>query len=52
MAAFEGYTFPEDLYYHREHSWAKVESPERVLIGMNDFFQKAAGDIVSVDLPF
>jgi glycine cleavage system H protein len=52
MATIEGYDFPDDFYYHIEHSWAKVESPERVLIGMNDFFQRAAGDIVSVDLPF
>lgn len=44
--------FPEGLYYHQEHAWAKVESPERVLIGMNDFFQKQAGEIVYVDLPF
>lgn len=52
MAHIEGYDFPGEYHYHREHSWVKVESPERVLIGMNDFFQKAAGDIVAVDLPF
>ena len=44
--------FPEGLYYHNEHAWVKVESPEKVIIGMNDFFQAQAGEIVYMDLPF
>ena len=44
--------FPEGLHYHQEHAWARIEAPERVIIGMNDFFQKQAGEIVYVDLPF
>lgn len=46
------YDLPDDLYYHAEHAWAKLEDDGRVRVGMNDFFQKAAGDIVYVDLPF
>jgi glycine cleavage system H protein len=46
------YDLPDELYYHGEHSWAKLEDDGRVRVGMNDFFQKAAGDIVYVDLPF
>lgn len=50
MAEIEGYDFPDDLYYHEEHSWARVEDG-KVTVGMNDMFQKEAGDIVFVDLP-
>jgi len=50
MAEIEGYDFPDDLYYHEEHSWARVVDG-KVTVGMNDMFQKEAGDIVFVDLP-
>jgi glycine cleavage system H protein len=46
----EGYLFPEDLYYHKEHFWAKVEG-NSVVVGTTDFAQKAAGDIVFIELP-
>lgn len=52
MAVFEGYNMPDELYYHSEHAWARVEDDGNVSVGMNDFFQEAAGDIVYVDLPF
>lgn len=45
------YNLPDELYYHTEHSWAKVEDG-KVKVGMNDMFQATAGDIVYVDLPF
>ncbi|UCD84238.1 MAG: glycine cleavage system protein GcvH [Deltaproteobacteria bacterium] len=45
------YDLPDELYYHEEHSWAKVEDG-KVKVGMNDMFQSSAGDIVYVDLPF
>ena len=51
MAEIEGYNMPDDLYYHEEGTWTKVEG-DTVKIGMTDFFQQAAGDIVYVDLPF
>lgn len=50
MADIKGYNMPDELYYHEEHSWARVED-DRVTVGMNDFFQKEAGDIVFIDLP-
>lgn len=46
----EGYLFPEDLYYHKEHFWARVEG-NTVTVGTTDFAQKLAGDIVFVELP-
>jgi glycine cleavage system H protein len=50
MAEIKGYNMPDELYYHDEHSWARVEGT-RVTVGMSDMFQKEAGDIVFVDLP-
>jgi glycine cleavage system H protein len=46
----EGYVFPDDLYYHKEHYWAKVDGG-MVIMGSNDFAQKLAGQIVYVELP-
>ena len=50
MALIKGYNMPDELYYHKDHSWAKVDG-SKVTVGMNDFFRKEAGDIVFVDLP-
>ena len=52
MATIGGYNMPDGLYYHKEHSWAKVEDDGNIRVGMNDMFQSTAGDIVHVDLPF
>jgi len=51
MAEIEGYDMPDDLYYHSDHAWAKVEDDGKVTVGMNEFFAKTAGDIVYVDMP-
>ncbi len=41
---------PENLRYHREHTWVKV-SGKRATIGITDHAQEALGDIVYIDLP-
>ncbi len=46
----EDYTFPDDLYYHKEHFWAKVDG-DVVTIGTTDFAQKLAGQVVYIELP-
>jgi glycine cleavage system H protein len=46
----EGYLFPDNLYYHKEHFWARVEG-EIVTVGATDFAQKLAGQIVYVEVP-
>ena len=46
----EGYFFPDDLYYHKEHFWARPEG-DTVTVGATDFAQKLAGQIVYVELP-
>ncbi|KPJ72748.1 hypothetical protein AMJ52_05320 [candidate division TA06 bacterium DG_78] len=48
----KGYNMPDDLYYHEEDTWAKVEQDGTVRVGMDDFYQKQSGDITYVDLPF
>ena len=51
MAEIEGYNMPDELYYHKEHAWAKVEDDGNVRVGMNDMFQQSSGDIVYIDMP-
>ncbi|HTP06066.1 MAG TPA: glycine cleavage system protein GcvH [Nitrospirota bacterium] len=41
---------PDDIKYHREHAWVRVEG-KRATIGITDFAQQQMGDIVYVDLP-
>ena len=41
---------PDDLKYHREHAWVRVEG-KRATIGITDHAQQQMGDIVYVDLP-
>jgi glycine cleavage system H protein len=48
MVKIEGNDFPEDLYYHREHMWVKVEEGE-VRVGYNDWAQEAAGKLVNLN---
>ena len=50
MADIKGFNMPDELYYHKDHSWARVDGT-KVTVGMTDFFQKEAGDIVFIDLP-
>ncbi|HZR96975.1 MAG TPA: glycine cleavage system protein GcvH [Gaiellaceae bacterium] len=48
MAAAESY--PDDLKYHREHDWARIEGDEAVL-GITWFAQDALGDLVHFEAP-
>jgi glycine cleavage system H protein len=47
---FEGYSFPDDLKYEKNHFWAKMED-DLVVMGATEFISKQAGDITFVDLP-
>jgi len=42
--------YPEDLKYHKEHTWVKV-SGKRAKIGITDYAQESLGDIVYIDSP-
>jgi glycine cleavage system H protein len=45
-----GYEFPEKLYYDANHCWVKKEG-ELLVLGLDDFGQKLAGEIVYVQVP-
>lgn len=52
MALIEGYIFPDELYYHKDHAWARIEPNGNICAGVNDFFQKSAGNITYIEVPF
>jgi glycine cleavage system H protein len=43
------YKFPDDLYYDKEHSWARLEG-DVVTQGLSDFGQDLAGEIVYAEV--
>jgi glycine cleavage system H protein len=48
VAAAESY--PEELKYHREHDWARIDGDEAVL-GITWFAQDALGELVHFEAP-
>jgi glycine cleavage system H protein len=48
LAATE--TYPDDLKYHKEHDWARIEGEEAVL-GITWFAQDALGELVHYEPP-
>ncbi|RLA79863.1 MAG: glycine cleavage system protein GcvH [Deltaproteobacteria bacterium] len=40
----------DDLYYTKEHEWAKVEG-DTAVVGITDYAQSELGDILYVELP-
>lgn len=44
------FEFPDDLYYDKEHSWARSEG-NTVVQGMSDFGQAIAQEIVYAEAP-
>ena len=44
------FEFPDDLYYDREHNWARVEG-ETVTQGMSSYGQHLASEIVYAEMP-
>jgi glycine cleavage system H protein len=46
----QGYNMPEDLLYQPDHYWVRVEG-DIIVMGLDDFSQKLAGEIVYVQLP-
>jgi glycine cleavage system H protein len=48
VAAAEGY--PEDIKYHAEHDWARIEG-EEATVGITWFAQDALGELVHFEPP-
>lgn len=47
---YKGYNIPEDLMYDKNHFWVKKEG-DLLVMGMDDFAQQLAGEIVYIQLP-
>lgn len=47
----QSYSMPEDLHYEENHYWVKIDD-DVLVMGMDDFAQQMAGEIVYVQLPF
>jgi glycine cleavage system H protein len=52
MVEVESKNLPDDLYYHKDHAWAKIENDGNVRIGMHYYYSESAGETTYVDLPF
>jgi glycine cleavage system H protein len=48
---FKEYEIPEDVKYHNEHTWIRLEGSDTVVVGWTDFAQKLAGEMTSVMIP-
>jgi glycine cleavage system H protein len=46
-----GYELPENLHYHRGHTWARVIGPDTAAVGIDDFARRLIGDAAEVGLP-
>ena len=51
MVEIEGYKLPDELYYTKDHTWAKIEDNGSVTVGLDAYGAKAAGNIEFIDLP-
>ncbi len=51
MVEIEGYELPEELYYTKDHTWARIEDDGMITVGLDDYGAKVAGDIEFIDLP-
>jgi glycine cleavage system H protein len=45
------FTVPDRLFFHRGHAWARVDGPEVVTLGVDDFAQQLVGPVEGFDLP-
>ena len=50
MTKIGEYEFPDDLYYTKEHVWARVDGTVAT-IGISHFGQALSGEIVFVEVP-
>jgi glycine cleavage system H protein len=46
----EGYQFSDNLYYHKEHDWTRIDK-SMVVMGITDLLQGLVGEITCVELP-
>lgn len=51
MVEIEGYELPDELYYTKDHTWARVEDDGTVTSGIDAYGGTAVGEIEFIDLP-
>jgi glycine cleavage system H protein len=44
-------SYPEDLLYHAEHDWARIEDDGTATLGITWYAQDSLGEVVFFDLP-
>jgi glycine cleavage system H protein len=44
-------SYPDDLLYHAEHDWARIDSDEEATLGITWYAQDALGEVVFFDPP-
>ncbi len=47
MVRLEGFDFPDDMYFHKDHMWVRIEG-DKVRTGYNSWAADAAGKLVSI----
>ena len=51
MVDVEGFEFPENLYYSKDHVWIRIQNNE-IRMGFTSLGQSLCKEIVHIDLPF
>jgi glycine cleavage system H protein len=46
-----GYQMPEDLHYHRGHTWVRAVGPDVAVVGVDDFARRLLGSSDEAKLP-
>jgi glycine cleavage system H protein len=46
-----GYQMPEDLHYHRGHTWVRPVGPDTAVVGLDDFARRLLGSSDEAGLP-
>jgi glycine cleavage system H protein len=44
-------SYPDDLLYHAEHDWARIDSDDEATLGITWYAQDALGEVVFFDPP-
>ncbi len=44
-------SYPDDLLYHAEHDWARIEGSDEATLGITWYAQDALGEVVFFDPP-
>jgi len=47
----KGFTIPQGYYFHRGHTWAKIEEGSMVRVGIDDFALRLLGPLERIEAP-